>query len=93
MDKNNVKVSKNVKVSNGQGPELTKEQFIEAVGRTTVEDVRTFLKKDLSTCIHMLDAIYRDVNTFNALADYLHGRLMNAKHQEELKKQQELDLN
>lgn len=85
MDENKAKVSQN-----GQGPVYTKEDFVKAIEVTSLPQVREFLKRDLSTAIHMLDAVYRDANTLNALADYLYGRLQNLKNQEELKKQPQL---
>lgn len=83
-------VQENEKVTEGLGPKVTPEQFFEAVGKTDVNQVREFLKRDLSAAIHMLEAVYRDQDTLNALADYLHGRLMNAKQKHELSKQPEL---
>lgn len=53
----------------------------------TLEEVKTFVKRDVNSAILLLDAIYRDPNTLDAVAEYLHGRYMNAKHKEELSKQ------
>lgn len=68
-----------------QGTEETKKVF-------TPEQVREFVKRDVNAAILLLESIYRDVDTLNAVSDYLHGRYLNAKHKEELSKQQELDL-
>jgi len=57
----------------------------------TIQEVRGYVRKDLQTAIMLLDAIYKDQPTCDALADYLHGRFLNHLHQEELKKQPELD--
>jgi len=58
----------------------------------TIEDVKKMLQRDMSAMIHMMDAIYKDQDVFNALATHLHGKYLNAKHQEELERQQELKL-
>lgn len=56
----------------------------------TLSDVKGLLKRDLQSSMHMLSAIHDDVDTLNALAEFLHGKYMNAKHAEELAKQTEL---
>lgn len=56
----------------------------------TAKEVREFVKRDCNAALLLLDAIYRDPNTLDAVADYLHGRYMNSKHKEELSKQQPL---
>lgn len=58
----------------------------------TTTEVRDFVKRDINAAIMCLDAIYKDPNTLDALADYLHGRYMNAKHSEELAKQSKLEV-
>lgn len=59
----------------------------------TIDQVRGYVKDDIARALNLLDSVYRDVNTMNALADFLHGRLMNAYNAEALKKQTELELN
>lgn len=78
MDKNQEQVS------NGQGPDYTKFEV------PPVTKVRELVKKDLSVCLNLLEAIYRDENTLNAVADYLHGRMVNEKNRQEIKKQAEI---
>lgn len=56
----------------------------------SIEEVRRFLKVDLSTAIVLLEAVYKDQATCDALADFLHGRYMNHLHKKELDAQQEL---
>lgn len=58
----------------------------------TLKEVQTFLKKDLGMAISLLDAIYRDTNTMNNLAEFLYGRYLNAKEQEAIKNQTKLDI-
>lgn len=72
-------------VAEAPGADITKKTF-------TIEQVESFVKKDLSTAIHLLDAIYRDENTLHQVALFLHGRWENARHQEDLKKQTKLDI-
>lgn len=72
------------KVSNGQGPDFTNLE-VPSIGK-----VREMCKRDLGVALTMLEAIYRDENTLNAVADYLHGRMVNEKNRQELKKQTEL---
>lgn len=57
----------------------------------TVEDVERALKHDLPVCINMLCAIHDDQDALRILAQVLHGKFMNHKHLEELKKQQNLE--
>lgn len=58
----------------------------------TLTMVKDFTKKDIACCMHLLEAIYRDQPTMDALADYLFGRYMNAKHKEDLERQTKLDI-
>lgn len=58
----------------------------------TQPDIVRWLKRDLPTAINCLDAIYSDPDMLDALATFMHGRYMNSKHKEELKKQAELEL-
>lgn len=58
----------------------------------TIGQVREMVKKDAHTALLLLDAIYRDQPTLEAISDYLHGRYMNAKHQAELKNQTKLEV-
>lgn len=58
----------------------------------TLKEVQEFVKRDVGVCIAMLSAVHNDKPTMDALAEYLHGRYMNALHQEELKAQGNLNL-
>lgn len=78
-------MEKKSSVSDSPGEAQNKQTF-------TLEQVREMIKKDTQTAILMLEAIYRDQNTLEAIADYLHGRYMNTKHKEELDKQTKLDV-
>lgn len=71
---------------NGQGSDFSKME-VPPVGK-----VREMLKRDLGVAVTVLDAVYRDPNTLNSLADFLHGRMLNEKNREEIKKQGKLDL-
>lgn len=75
----------NGKVSEAQGAETQELPKV-----PTIQEVRNFLKKDLGMCITMLDAIYKDPNTLNSLADFLHGRFINQREAEAIKNQQKL---
>jgi len=77
--------NQNGKVAEALGAEATKKVF-------TPDEVRTLVKRDVHTAILLLDAIYRDPNTLDAVADYLYGRYQNAKHKEELEAQGSLNL-
>lgn len=74
-----------MKNSNGvvQDEALGAESDVKPV---TIEVVRGFLKRDLSASIHMLDAIYRDQDILELLAQVMHGKYLNAKHVQELNK-------
>lgn len=80
MDKNNVKVA-----GNGQGPDFSKLEV------PSIAKVREMLKRDLGIALNVLDAVYSDENTLNACADYLHGRMLNEKNRDLLKKQTKID--
>lgn len=50
----------------------------------TIAKVEEFLKRDLGSCLHMLDSIYRDQDILKLLAQVMHGKYMNALHKAEL---------
>lgn len=56
----------------------------------TLKDVEGLLKRDLHSCMLMLQSIHDDQDSLNALAASLHGKYLNAKHKEELSRQTEL---
>lgn len=58
----------------------------------TVGQIQGYLKNDLGIAIRCLDAIYTDPDLLQALAEFMHGRLMNAKHKKDLEAQQEIPL-
>jgi len=58
----------------------------------SLEEVRRFVKHDVSSMMHLLDAIYRDQATMDMIADILYGRYLNAKHKDELEKQTKLEV-
>lgn len=58
----------------------------------SLEQVRQWVKRDCNNALLLLEAIYRDPNTLDAVSEYLHGRHMNAVHKQELDNQKELDL-
>lgn len=60
--------------------------------KITRQECREFVKKDTAMCIHMLQAILADENTANSLADFLHGRYLNAEHKKELDAQTDLKI-
>lgn len=64
----------------------------EATKLLSIEDIRRMVKMDTNAALLLLDAIYRDQSTLEAISDYLHGRYMNAKHKEDLEKQTKLDV-
>lgn len=74
--------NKNQNGSSAQGAENPKP--------LTEAQVTDFVKKDLAVCINLLDAIYRDQPTIDMIGAILYGRYMNAKHQDDLKKQAEI---
>lgn len=78
---------------NGFPPVLGAEEIENKVSQLpppTIEEVRKYLKADLQMCIMLLDSVYKDQATCEALADYLHGRFMNHRHKKELESQEEL---
>lgn len=77
-------MEKSKKVSAGLGPDSPKV--------FTLDEVKVFVKRDVQAALLLLDAIYRDQNTCDMVAEYLHGRYMNSKHKDELLKQQDLKL-
>lgn len=50
----------------------------------TEVQVKDMLKRDLSACVFMLDAIYKDQDIVDLLAQVMHGKYMNARHKAEL---------
>lgn len=73
-----------------QGPKSTVEEVSADNKVISILQFRDWVKRDVGIAISCLEAIYRDVDTCNAVAEYLHGRYVNAKHKEELKKQGDL---
>lgn len=57
-----------------------------------INQIREFVQRDLGVAITLLDAMYKDPATCNAVADFLFGRYMNSKHKEELDKQTKMPL-
>lgn len=58
------------------------EHVEEAKKQVTVETTKEWLKKDLGIAITCLNAMYTDPDLLENLAEFLHGRWMNAKHKE-----------
>lgn len=56
----------------------------------TSKEVEQMVKRDLNACLLMLQSVYEDQDVLTALALVLHGKYMNARHKEELAKQQEI---
>lgn len=52
----------------------------------SVNTITEYLKKDLSIAISCLNAIQSDPDLINHLAQFMHGRFINAKHAEENQK-------
>lgn len=75
------------KIKNGQSA-----QGAESPKTISEKQVREFVKRDVASCINLLDAIYQDEGTMDSLASFLYGRYMNSKHKEELEKQIKLDV-
>lgn len=76
------------KIKNGQSA-----QGAESPKTPTEGQVKEWLKRDIASCINLLDAIYQDPGTMDSLASFLYGRYMNSKHKEELEKQSKLQIN
>lgn len=55
----------------GAGPDVTP---------LTEDKVKEYLKRDLSAVLHMLDAIYRDQDCIDLLAQVMYGKYLNARH-------------
>lgn len=68
-------------------------QGAESPKTLTENEVKKFLKRDIASCINLMDAIYQDEGTLDSLASFLYGRYMNSKHKEELEKQAKLEVN
>lgn len=58
----------------------------------TVGEVEVLLKRDLSACLLMLQAVHDDVDVLRGLANFIHGKYLNQLHQKELELQEELKL-
>lgn len=56
----------------------------------TIGEIEKWLSQDLSLALHCLNAIQSDVNIKRQIAVFMHGKLMNARHKEELERQEEL---
>jgi len=52
------------------------------------ENIRTWIKNDLNKFIHFLNMIYTDQDMINYLADFVQGRIDNARHKEQEEFQQ-----
>lgn len=58
----------------------------------TVGDIEGMLKRDVESCLLMLQSIREDAGILRAVAMYMHGKHMNVLHQAELAAQEELKL-
>lgn len=58
----------------------------------TREQVGEWLKKDIGAALSLINAIHTDQDLQNSMADFMFGRLMNARNREALKAQPELPL-
>jgi len=56
-----------------------------------VSDVESLLKKDLHTCMLMLQSIHDDPYSLTALATALHGSFMNKMHQKFMAEQEQYE--
>lgn len=52
------------------------------------DDVKRSIKRDLGSCIALLNAVNTDEDLLNQMATFILGRLENARMAEELKKRQ-----
>lgn len=74
-------------MKNSNGVVEEEAQGVDSVVKpVTIDMVRGFLKRDLSACIFMLDAVYRDQDILELLAQVMHGKYLNSKHVQELNK-------
>jgi len=62
-------------------------QGAQAVSEISVGTIEGYLKKDLSIALNCLDAIYRDPDLLRSMAEFMHGRFMNAKNAEQAQQQ------
>lgn len=71
-------------------------ESVEAPGAETqtfsVVKVREMVKNDLHAALLLLDAVYRDPATLEALSDFIYGRYQNAQHKKELDNQTKLNV-
>lgn len=81
--------NKNDQGASAQGANVSQE---EAMKKVTLPQVKEFLKRDLNVCLHLLDSVYRDQATLDALAEFLYGRLQNDLHRKDLEKQGKIEL-
>lgn len=78
-------------VRKGLGPQSEVEKNgVEKPKALTLKDVEGLVKRDLHSCMLMLQAIHDDVDVLGALAVVLHGKYMNARHKQELEAQTEI---
>lgn len=59
---------------------------------TNRDQVKSWLEKDLKMAISLLTALYTDPDLLNAIADFMHGRIMNDKAKQALENQTDLPL-
>jgi len=53
----------------------------------TIAEVKSFLQKDLHTCLIMLQAVHDDQDALLALATVMHGKYLNHRHKQSLANQ------
>lgn len=58
----------------------------------TLAEIKRAAKRDLASCIAFLNAINTDEDMLTLLASFIEGRMLNHRHKQELKKQQELEV-
>lgn len=58
----------------------------------TIGEMEKMLKRDIQSAFLLLQALNEDVNTQKAISTFLHGQYLNRRHQEELAKQEQLDI-
>lgn len=65
---------------------------VEAQGAVDLSKIKEWMKRDLGFAISFLQALYTDPDMMDAVAQFMHGRLLNHKNQEALKNQTKLDI-
>lgn len=61
-------------IVNGQSAQGAVDQEIKP---PSIDEVEKWLKRDLNTCLHMLEAIYRDPDLLRSMATFMAGRMEN----------------